>query len=91
MSTNQVFNVNDTKLTISLPKELHAFIKSKAALKHTTVKAIVTDAILESFHDDFSSLNEKTKKQLEQSIKDYKSGNLKSFSNADDAISFLNS
>ena len=91
MSTNQLSNVNDTKLTISLPKELHAFIKSNAALKHTTVKAIVTDAILESFHDDFSSLNEKTKKQLEQSIKDYKSGNLKSFSNADDAISFLNS
>ncbi|MFT4967294.1 MAG: hypothetical protein ACI9CD_000293 [Candidatus Deianiraeaceae bacterium] len=87
----------DTKLTISLPRELHALIKLKAALKHTTVKEIVTIAIINSFENDFDSLNEKTKKELEWSIKDfeeYKEGKnkqYKSFANVEDVLKELKS
>ncbi len=90
-------NINDTKLTISLPRELHAFIKSRAALKHTTVKEIVTSAIISSFENDFDSLNEKTKQDLIQSIKDYeeykqgKNKKFKSFDNVADALKYLKS
>ncbi len=96
MSTHTA-EFKDTKLTISLPKELHAFIKSKAALKHTTVKEIVTSAIINSFENDFDSLNEKTKKELIQGIKDfeeYKEGKnkqYKSFANVEDALKELKS
>lgn len=96
MSTHTM-NVNDTKLTISIPKELHAFIKSRAALKHTTVKEIVTSAIINSFENDFDSLNEKTKKDLIQSIKDYeeykqgKNNKYKTFANVKDFMKELQS
>ena len=39
----------ETKLTISIPRSLHAFIKSKAALKHTSVKDLIINEVLLKF------------------------------------------
>ena len=107
MSTIADHSTESAKLTIEIPKNLHAYIKSQSALQHTSVKDFVVSAIMnslditdyncESEHFHNYSQNTKLLSELKQSAKDhkdYKAGKnnkFKSFDNIKDLIADLNS
>lgn len=87
-------SIEEAKLILSIPKDLHATIKSIAALKHISVKDLIMNEILTTFKKELCEygyehkLNKKTQKSIEHSRK-HPEG-MKTFKDTNSMMSYLN-
>ena len=97
MSHNHIQEA-EAKLTISISRGLHSFIKSQAALQHTSVKALIVKEVLAKFATEHGYVceygyehkySEKFFKELEGSRKE--DGKRKKYTSVEDLMKDLNS
>jgi hypothetical protein len=72
------------RVTIDFPAELYKAIKMVSAMKDSTIKSFVIDAVKTKLAKNGRTPNEATKKALSQSLKDESTGKLTAFSDVED-------